>query len=92
MVQSRFRAGLEQVQSMFRAGSDYGQSMFGLCFISSSCASSVSVIGIFLLGFCISNNGIVLKPFDLGLHPSFRSILRTSLLRRREALRGKAER
>ena len=32
---------------MFRVGSEYFQSMFGVCFMSSSSASSVSVFGIF---------------------------------------------
>ena len=50
-VHSMFRAGSGQVQSRFRAGSEYVQSMFGVCFISSSSASSVSVFGIFYLYF-----------------------------------------
>ena len=46
-VQGRFRAGSGQIKSRFRAGSEYVQCMFGVCFISSSSASSVSVFGIF---------------------------------------------
>ena len=50
-VQGRFRAGSGQIKSRFRAGSEYVQCMFGVCFISSSSASSVSVFGIFFLQF-----------------------------------------
>ena len=48
-VQSMFRVCSEYVQSMFRVCSGYVQGMFSVCFISSPCASSVLIFGIFKL-------------------------------------------
>ena len=48
-VQSMIRVCLEYVQGMFRLSSEYIQSIFRVYFISSSRASSVSVLGIFFL-------------------------------------------
>ena len=43
-----------EVQSRFRACSEQVQSMFGVCFISSSSASSVSVLAFFEGGLKVS--------------------------------------